>query len=320
MTINQRLRGRHAREPDPTHSASPSSPKPTNPFFTKLSTQPDAIETLSEVAEYRNKPIDFVSVDPNKIKVGLTIKSKIENGDVERGTRDLMSNAINRGFPTAIIPVISYIMENEILDIEILKEIKGVFLEAALFPQINPNSPRGFTLVPFSKVFDLGSIHGYVTHEPEYLRKTYGAGGVTTRLGILLASEAQLPARHEIQHAIDRILKPWPKSLRPTPEAEFERLKGREYRAKLAEIIYSEDTFRAVLGFRSSVKLHSASRNLTDDFGREAHRHADARIVKEFDGIPKTQMKQRAFELLDLSYQRAVGVSLSEILDFCSQR
>ena len=297
--------------------AGASTPSPSSSkVHSLLKDRFDAAQSLALIGNSRKSSLVFSPSDEERLNAGLEIKECFEARDTSGAFRRLSGVAFDAKLPIANLQLLEIVIDFGEAGSDILKGLKPFLLAACLYPIKDDHLPYGFDLFPFSHSLTMGLARLFVLSNPNLLRQKFGSGGMTTGTNILLPSRAEIPARHELQHLTDYLVKPrdYPRGVEATLKTRIEF----EYRAKLAEIIAAPEPFQVVLAFRLSM-VSSKIGLLKDLDSQDAHRAAEKKILFDFDGIPKVDMRQRAVELLDQSYKRWVGVSLTEIFEHCEK-
>ena len=296
------------------HESSPSSSSIR--IASLLKDRDEVVHSLASIGESRNSQLVFSPSDEKRLHSGLKIKECFESGDVSGAFRELSRVAFGVNLPIINLQLLELVVDFGEIESKTLKGLRPFLLSACLYPIKDDNLPYGFDLFPFSHSLTLGLARLFVLLNPNLIRQRFGSGGVTIGTDVLLPSRAEVPARHEMQHLTDYLVKPldYPRGIEKSLKSRIEF----EYRAKLAEIIAASDPFQVVLNFRLS-QVSSKISLLKDTNSQDAHRAAEKKILRDFDGTPKIEIRQRAVELLDQSYNNWVGISLTEIFEYCEK-
>lgn len=271
------------------------------------------VATIAEIVRTHGSPLKFNRVNDDAKKAALRIREEFNSGDLDNVHTALSSSAVVARVPIENLSLILMSLEVEgSLSLASRRYLRKICHSAGLVPIADTTTRYGIDLLPFGSSVVLEEAGLYTLSDPTYLKRRYGSGGITIGSSVYLPSEAQGPARHEMQHVID-----WLVRIVDRRSGNPNLRRDMEYRAKLAEIYHSEDPGHTVLNFRLSASIKSNIDLIVDSASQVAHNAAEKRVVREFDGVPKASMREKAIQLLDQSYLTWAGVSLTEIFDYC---
>lgn len=163
-------------------------------------------------------------------------------------------------------------------------------------------------LLPFHRRCTIGHMQGYVIDDQEYFRKRK-IGGFARGSIMVLRSDSDMIVQHELQHLFD------------TTCAINGNQVLREYRAKLAELAFSDSPRDVYRTMRSDARFGDFEAMLFGGSSKEPHRIANKRIIGAMrgsgirNGASDEEFRGAALRLLNVAYKKACGLTYDQILE-----